>query len=120
MKNETLTGTFATTDTSKAVVGTGTKALTELKLGEKITIDGVAHVVETITDDTHFTVTVASEATASGKVGVGLGMYGEPLWLATAGGALPFTMLKPASNAQYVGKITGTINFMYDLSPIIV
>jgi len=120
MKNENLTGTFATTNTSKDIVGTGSKALTELKLGEKITINGTAYVVETITDDTHFSVTAAATATASGKAGVGLGMYGEPLWLATTGGDLPFTMLKPASNAQYVGKITGTINFMYDLSPIIV
>lgn len=70
-----LTGTLAITSGSKVVTGTGTSFLAELHLGQKIlfydTVTPASYllVVETITDDTHFTMSKAATASVSGKTG---------------------------------------------------
>lgn len=68
-----LTGTLAITSNSKAVVGTGTAFLTELHLGQFVLFlsTGVSYllVVDTITDNTHFTATKTQTASLSGKTG---------------------------------------------------
>lgn len=120
IKDEALTGTVETVSGDRTIVGTNTLFTTELKVGEKFTIadNALVFTVVSIASNTSMEVDVDPAASVSGKAVTALGMYGEPLWLATTGGSVPFTMLKPASNAQYVGKITGVINFMYDLSPV--
>lgn len=61
-----LQGTVATTSGSGAVVGTGTKFLTDVNRGQIIYIDGKLRTVETITDDLNLSVSPDATATASG------------------------------------------------------
>lgn len=61
-----LTGTAAVTSGSNAVVGTGSLFLTELAIGNTVRINGEDHVVATITDNLHLTVTTNYAGNASG------------------------------------------------------
>lgn len=68
------TGTVAVTNASKAVVGSGTSFTTEFKVGDGIVIpaqsgvgSAVFRIIESITDDTHLTVTENFAITVSGK-----------------------------------------------------
>ncbi len=55
----TLTGSIDVTGTNTNVPGSGTKFLTELAVGDEITVSGETRIIATITDDTTATVTVA-------------------------------------------------------------
>lgn len=67
-----LTGTVACTINNKVIVGTGTLFTTELHLGQRVEVFGgsgaitILLVVDTITDDTHFTACRAPYATTTG------------------------------------------------------
>jgi len=55
----TLTGSIDPTGTNTAVPGTGTKFLTELSIGDSILVSSETRIVDSITDDTTATVSVA-------------------------------------------------------------
>ena len=55
----TLTGSINVTGANTNVPGSGTKFLTELAIGDEITVSGETRIINTITDDTTATVTVA-------------------------------------------------------------
>ena len=57
--NFVLTGSIDVTGTNVNVPGTGTKYLTELKIGDEITVTGETRIIATVVDDTTATVTVA-------------------------------------------------------------
>jgi hypothetical protein len=59
------TGTVSTTSGSNALAGTGTKFLTELNIGDRVTINGITTTIFTIASDVAATTGVAS-STASG------------------------------------------------------
>jgi len=62
-----LTGTVATAGTT-AIVGTGTRFLTELAVGNSISIAGeTPRFVASITNDTHLTLTTAASTTGAGR-----------------------------------------------------
>ena len=70
--NITVTGTLAVTQTSKAVVGSGTAFLTELKAGNSITIASVDYAIDAIIDNTNLNLHFAyAGTTASGLTVVG-------------------------------------------------
>lgn len=50
---ETLTGTIDQTTATKVVTGTGTLFLSEIKPGQRVTIDGEVAYIDTIADDTN-------------------------------------------------------------------
>ena len=64
-----LTGTVSTTNTSAAVVGVGTKFLSELSPGDTIRVATSLEVLEvsSIADDTHLTTVAASGSTQATK-----------------------------------------------------
>jgi len=78
--NVVLTGSIDPT-ASVNVVGVGTAFTTELSLGDSILVSGETRVVDTITDDTHLTVTVAftdvANDTSPEQVGSGTGTVGN-------------------------------------------
>jgi hypothetical protein len=65
----TATGTVSTDGTTSTVTGTGTKFLTEIGIGDRVTILATTQTVTGITDDTHLTVVAAFPA-ASGSLTV--------------------------------------------------
>ena len=62
-----MLGTISVTNAVDAIVGVGTTFLTQLTIGDKITIEAVDYFIDTITDDTNATLTVVyAAATDSG------------------------------------------------------
>lgn len=55
-RDENITGTVSTVADSDTVVGSSTLFETQLQVGDKIEIDSHDYVVESITDDTHLTI----------------------------------------------------------------
>lgn len=71
MANTRLVGTATVTATSAAVSGSGTKFLTDLRVGDKIDINNESRIVSTISDDITLSVTSAfTYSAASKKIGV--------------------------------------------------
>jgi len=71
MANTRITGTATVTGSSSSVGGTGTKFLTDLRIGDKIDINNESRIVSTISDD--ITLSVSSPFTYSAsnkKIGV--------------------------------------------------
>lgn len=74
MANTRLVGTATVTATSSAVGGTGTKFLTDLRVGDKIDINNESRIVSTISDDITLSVTSPFTYSASGKK---IGVFGR-------------------------------------------
>ena len=71
MANTRLVGTATVTAASAAVSGSGTKFLTDLRVGDKIDINNESRIVSTISDDITLSVTSAfTYSAASQKIGV--------------------------------------------------
>ncbi len=64
---EGVTGTGTVTSVGTAVTGSGTAFSTELEVGQRITVDGQARVIDTIPSDTSLTVTVAFSPNVVGE-----------------------------------------------------
>ena len=81
-----LTGTIATTATSRTLTGTGTLFTTELVVGDTIKLSGLSasYVVETITSNTSLDVTAVVATTTSGNTYAKYGtQYGPPRFFLT-------------------------------------
>jgi hypothetical protein len=74
MANTRLVGTASITATSTAVGGTGTRFLTDLRIGDKIDINNESRIVSTISDDITLSVTSAFTNSASNKR---IGVFGR-------------------------------------------
>ena len=64
---ESLAGTATVASGSKTVTGVGTNFLTDLKVGEAVKIGGVEGVVDSITNDTTFTLAIAAGSTQTAQ-----------------------------------------------------
>lgn len=64
-RHTSLQGAVSTTQGSTAVVGNSTQFTVELHSGDRIEIDGVVYIVDTITDDTNLTLTTEASDTLS-------------------------------------------------------
>lgn len=65
-RKQILSGIIDTTSGSNTIVGTSTKFTIELNHGDTLDIDGVVYTIDTITDDTHLTLTSNAQSTLSG------------------------------------------------------
>lgn len=65
-RKQILSGVIDTTTGSNTIVGTSTKFTVELQHGDTLSINDVVYVIDTITDDTHLTLTENAESTLSG------------------------------------------------------
>jgi len=74
MANTRIVGTATVTAASAAVGGTGTKFLTDLRIGDTIDINNESRIVSTISDDLTLSVTSAFTYSASGKP---IGVFGR-------------------------------------------
>jgi len=74
MANTRIQGTATITGSSAAVGGTGTKFLTDLRVGDKIDINNESRIVSTISDDLTLSVTSPFTNSASGKK---IGVFGR-------------------------------------------
>ena len=74
MANTRIVGTATVTATSAAVGGTGTKFLTDLRIGDKIDINNESRIVSSISDDLTLSVTSPFTYSASGKK---IGVFGR-------------------------------------------
>tara|TARA_X000001382_G_scaffold129156_1_gene120465 strand:+ start:237 stop:3482 length:3246 start_codon:yes stop_codon:yes gene_type:complete len=73
-----LTGSIDVTGTNTNVPGSGTAYLTELKVGDEITVSGETRIIATITDDTTATVTVAWGSNLANDTSPECNPVGEP------------------------------------------
>ena len=64
-RHTSLKGAVSTTQGSTAVVGNSTQFTVELHSGDRIEINGVVYIVDTITDDTNLTLTTEASDTLS-------------------------------------------------------
>jgi hypothetical protein len=117
VKDVALTGTVAT-NTDTTIVGTSTAFTTELKVGDYVTIGGEKRQIDTITDATHATVSVAFGATATGLTATANSMMQQPIFLGDTSGTtkyskldIPYSTLVPVTGSgewqQVCGKILG-------------
>lgn len=67
-RHTTLEGTVAITANDVNVVGTSTQFTVQLHKSDRIEIDDVIYIVDTITDDTHLALTTDAESTKSGEL----------------------------------------------------
>ena len=74
MANTRIVGTASVTATSSSVSGTGTKFLTDLRVGDKIDINNESRIVSTISDDITLAVTSPFTYSASNKK---IGVFGR-------------------------------------------
>jgi hypothetical protein len=65
-RKQILSGVIDTTTGSNVVTGNQTKFTVELQHGDTLDIDGVVYVIDTITNDTHLTLTENAASTLSG------------------------------------------------------
>jgi hypothetical protein len=125
MVDTTLTGTVAKAGTT-AVTGTGTAFLTELKVGDFITIASEKRQVVAIASNTALTVDVALTGTASGLTATANGMYGVDVYLGDTSGTTKFskwlvpqfTLIPPTTGeglSQRVGWVDGKNKIRIDL-----
>lgn len=106
MRDEALTGTVATAGTT-ALTGTGTAFTTELKVGDYIVVAGeTVRQIDSITNDTTATVSVAFSNTASGLAVTAKGMKNKPVYLGENGTTTKFGKLGIANLTTLV-PITG-------------
>lgn len=102
----TLPGTIQVTSTSNSIVGTSTKFLSDLVLGDQLQIIGVPYTISLITDDTH--ATISPVYAAANNLGLTVAKYITPLrmapnsYITTKFGSLEYRMMGFNSASQLI------------------